>query len=228
MMDRMKQLQEKIAYTFKDEALLKMAVSHRSVPEPNYERLEFLGDSVLDLVIAEALYKIYEQLPEGMLSRYRSKLVCKEALATHAKQLGIGEFLRLGCGEMKTGGANRDSILADALEAIMGAMYLDSDILTVKAWILNLFSDAISFVRDDTNGKDPKTSLQEYVQRRKKRLPIYEVISSTGDANEQSFVVSCTVAEYGICEMGEGNSRRKAEQEAAAKVLVQLPKIRGK
>lgn len=209
----------KLKYQFKDVKLLRMALSHRSANVENYERLEFLGDSVLDLIIAEALYKHYPFLPEGILSRYRSRLVCEASLVALAKQFELGDYLVLGPGELKSGGARRESILADSMEAIMGAIYIDSDFDTVKTLILTWYHDILHSVHSEDEGKDPKTTLQEYLQSKKIPLPRYYMLNVEGDLHDQSFYVRCEVAELNLVAEGTGASRRRAEQSAAKQIL---------
>ncbi|OOZ42028.1 ribonuclease III [Solemya pervernicosa gill symbiont] len=219
MLDR---LQQRLGYRFKDETLLQKALTHRSVGSNNNERLEFLGDAILGMVIAESLFQQYPEEREGALSRRRASIVKGESLAVVARMLNLGEFIKLGPGELKSGGFRRDSILADAVEAILAAIYLDSEINTVRKTILTLFESLIDSSMDPALLKDPKTRLQEYLQSRKIDLPIYEVISISGKDHNQLFQVSCCLASLNINTKGEGGSRRQAEQQAAEKALDEI------
>lgn len=212
-------LLRKLKYQFRDTDLLNQALTHRSVGGKNNERLEFLGDSILSFVIAERLYQQFPGESEGILSRLRASLVKGETLAELARDLDLGEYLSLGQGEMKSGGFRRASILADAFEAIIGAVYLDSNIDEVTSLLLRLFASRLEAISPNVNIKDPKTRLQEYLQGRKEDLPLYELISLEGEAHEQQFVVSCQINGGKSKAQGEGSSRRKAEQAAAEKVL---------
>lgn len=212
-------LLRKLQYQFRDVALLEQALTHRSVGGQNNERLEFLGDSILSFVIAERLFQQFPVESEGVLSRLRASLVKGETLAELARDLDLGDYLSLGQGEMKSGGFRRASILADAFEAIIGAVYLDSDLDEVRSLLLRLFASRLNKISPKANIKDPKTRLQEYLQGRKMDLPIYELVSLEGEAHEQQFVVSCQINSGDSQAEGEGSSRRKAEQAAAEKVL---------
>ena len=217
------ELEKLLGYSFKDPALLGQALTHRSAGSRNNERLEFLGDAILGCVMAGDLYHRYPQAREGLLSRLRSTLVRRESLARIAHGLALGDYLRLGAGERRSGGHARDSILSDALEAVFGAIYLDSDFTTVRACILPLFEERLQSVSRATTLKDSKTRLQEYLQAQQRPLPDYSVVQVSGDAHNQSFRVSCAVAgeEAGSTE-GRGSSRRLAEQDAAEKMLARL------
>lgn len=215
------QLCRKLGYTFKDKSLLQRALTHRSAGKNNNERLEFLGDSVLGFVITEALYEKYSLDNEGKLSRYRSLLVKGDTLAKIARQFNIGDYLYLGGGELKSGGFRRASILADSVEAIIGAIVLDSDIDTAKFCILSWYAERIDNV-DQSILKDPKTRLQEYLQSKKHTLPIYQITLIEGKEHNQLFHVECLVKELGIKVNAQGSSRRNAEQQAAEYVLEQL------
>ena len=215
-------LTRSLQYEFCDATLLEQALTHRSVSGRNNERLEFLGDAILSFVIAERLYQQFPAESEGVLSRLRASLVKGETLAELARDLELGEYLSLGQGEMKSGGFRRASILADAFEAIIGAVYLDSDVDTIRALLLRQFDARLKTISPNATIKDPKTRLQEYLQGRRLELPIYELVSLEGEAHEQQFVVSCEI-NGGECQAkGEGSSRRKAEQAAAEKVLESL------
>ena len=209
----------RLGYEFKDLELLKLALSHRSVGASNNERLEFLGDSIVNFVIAEALYRKFPKAKEGQLSRLRAGLVKGVTLAEVGKELGLGECLRLGTGERKSGGQRRESILADAVEAVIGAIYLDSDMLTCEARILAWFDARLHGLDLETNQKDAKTRLQEYLQARKQELPVYELIQVKGQDHEQVFIMSCQVEMLGKATQAEANSRRIGEQRAAAMAL---------
>ena len=209
----------RLGYDFKDIDLLQLALSHRSVGGNNNERLEFLGDSIVNFVIAEALYRKFPKAKEGQLSRLRPGLVKGVTLAEVGKELGLGECLRLGTGERKSGGQRRESILADAVEAVIGAIYLDSDMLTCETRILAWFDARLYGLNLETNQKDAKTRLQEYLQARKQELPVYELLQVKGQDHEQVFVMSCQVDMLGKATQAEANSRRIGEQRAAAMAL---------
>lgn len=210
-------------YVFDDPALLARALTHRSAGSANNERLEFLGDAVVGLVIAEALYAHWPASDEGALTRARAELVRESALAAIARELNLGERLSLGPGEMKTGGHRRDSILSDALEAVIGAIRLDSDYATCRDAVLPWFDRAIEALPSPQQvGKDAKTRLQEWLQARQLALPAYTLIAESGDDHAKQFRIACTVAEPPRSAEGEGNSRRAAEQAAADAVLAQL------
>lgn len=213
------QLSKKLGYTFQESALLVQALTHRSAKGDHNERLEFLGDSILGFVIAEILYDKFPQENEGDLTRMRSSLVKGVTLAEVARGFNLGEYLILGPGELKSGGHRRDSILEDAVEAIIGAIYIDSDMATCKSLILNWFNQRLNTIKPGQAQKDPKTRLQEYLQGRKIALPLYEVIDTTGQSHNQEFTVRCTTSEIDNAVITKGTSRRKAEQSAAEKVL---------
>jgi ribonuclease III len=212
-------LQTRLQHQFKDIALLQRAVTHRSFSIDHNERLEFLGDSVLGMVIAGILYERLKELPEGDLSRVRANLVRQETLHQLALELRIPEVLRLGEGESKSGGQKRPSILADALEALIGAVYLDAGFETAQALVTRLFKAVDINPQMQAIGKDPKTELQEWLQGRKMRLPIYRVVGTLGAAHEQTFEVECEIDELNLNERGIGSSRRAGEQAAAAVML---------
>ena len=195
--------------------LLHQALTHRSFGSPNNERLEFLGDSILNCVIAARLYQLYPKLPEGDLSRMRAALVKEQTLAEIAGQLNLGDHLMLGEGELKSGGFRRPSILADALEAIIGAAYLDAGFTAAEAMILALYASLLQELDPKKISKDPKTQLQEYLQGCKHALPQYEVVAIRGEAHEQEFEVECMIPSLDIRTIGVGHSRRSAEQNAA-------------
>ena len=208
----------KIGYVFNDKTLLIQAVTHRSAKGLHNERLEFLGDSILGFVIAEALYNKFPDLSEGDLTRMRSSLVKGVTLAKLAADFGLGEFLVLGQGELKSGGHKRESILEDVIEAIIGAVFLDSDLETCKSLILSWFTAHLSVIKPGGH-KDPKTRLQEYLQGRKIPLPQYEVINIEGKSHNQTFTISCTTEVLADVVITKASSRRKAEQTAAQQVL---------
>lgn len=220
----LQRLSEKIGYTFQDEALLKAALTHRSVRGINNERLEFLGDSIVNFVIAEELYKRLPIAKEGELSRLRANLVKGETLAELARELNLGQYLNLGPGELKSGGFRRESILADAVEALIGAIYLDGGIQACQHSILAWYAERLQQEALQMYIKDAKTKLQEYLQAQGLELPIYEVLAIQGEAHEQTFHVSCSVLGLELMAEGIGSSRRKAEQEAAKNLLALIDK----
>jgi ribonuclease-3 len=205
----------KIGYTFNRPELLRQALTHRSHSLPHYERLEFLGDSVLNCAVAGLLFRHFPNLTEGNLSRVRANLVNQQALAEVARGLELGKLVRFGEGEIKSGGERRPSILADALEALLGAVYLDGGFTMAEKVITNLFTPLLQELDTGTPGKDPKTLLQEYLQSRRLALPQYAIIATTGEAHQQHFKVECAISKLNIRTTGEGASRRRAEQEAA-------------
>ncbi|MDG2091365.1 MAG: ribonuclease III [Gammaproteobacteria bacterium] len=215
---------EKISHTFKDKALLKLALSHRSYGKINNERLEFLGDSILGFIIAEILFQRFPQASEGELSRLRAELVKKHTLADIARELSLGESLILGLGEAKSGGAKRDSILADALEAVVSAIYLDAGISACRKEVLSWFVSRLRLLESDEeiSGKDAKTRLQELLQSKQLALPKYLVSELEGKDHEQQFTVSCKVVLCNKAIKGQGTSRREAEQHAASLILEKL------
>lgn len=212
-------VRDRLGYDVRDPALFSAALTHRSAARAHNERLEFLGDAVLNLSIAEFLYRANPQATEGDLSRLRASLVSSQPLAETAAQIGIGEVLRLGSGELKTGGFRRESILADALEAILGAVYLDGGLAEAQRVISALFAQRLEHLPDTDDLKDSKTRLQEYLQSRGLPLPAYEVVRTEGEIHAQTFWVRCEVSSLGRGATGQGLSRRRAEQEAAAVVL---------
>ncbi len=211
----------RLGYHFKDISLLKVALSHRSIGKNNNERLEFLGDSVVGYVIAQELYQRLTDDSEGNLSRYRSLLVKGDTLASIARQFEVGKYLKLGGGELKSGGYRRDSILADAMEAIIGAITLDSDIEQARQCILNWYKTRLDNITS-LDLKDPKTRLQEYLQSRKYELPQYKVVSVNGKEHAQIFQVDCTVTELGQTISAQGKTRRAAEQKSAELMLEKI------
>jgi len=215
-------LGKSLGYRFEDSGLLDAAVTHRSAGSGNNERLEFLGDAVLGHVIAEWLYSTCPDATEGQLSRLRATLVKRETLADIARGLELGEYLRLGSGELKSGGFRRDSILADALEAVLGGILLDGGFETCRACIHRLFAGRFDALSAADELKDPKTRLQEYLQSRKLALPVYAMTRVSGKAHHQQFVVECRIDALEAVATGSGGSRRKAEQSAADNMLEQL------
>ena len=214
----LKRLEKRIGYTFKNFALLKQALTHRSALGEHNERLEFLGDSILSYAISTDLYLRFPKVNEGDLSRMRATLVCGKMLAEIGREFQLGDCLILGPGELKSGGFRRDSIIADGVEAIIGAIFLDSDIDTIKALILKWFASRLSSIQPGISQKDPKTRLQERLQSRKQPLPVYEVIEIKGEAHNQRFTMSCKIEGLEAVQ-GQVTSRRKAEQIAAEKML---------
>ncbi|NBX55450.1 MAG: ribonuclease III [Betaproteobacteria bacterium] len=212
-------LQQRLQHTFNNLALLQQALTHRSHSAEHNERLEFLGDSVLNLAVADLLYQRMSQVPEGELSRMRSNLVRQESLHEQALQLGLPGLIRLGEGELRSGGTKRPSILADALEALIGAIYLDAGHGPAHRLVHRLFDSVELHPHMQTVAKDAKTELQEWLQGRKYKLPIYRVVGTSGAAHQQIFEVECEIPELGRYERGLGSSRRAAEQAAAAMVL---------
>lgn len=211
-----------LGHSFSDPLLLRTALTHRSFGVPNNERLEFLGDGILDCAIAAALFHRFPELPEGDLSRLRANLVNQDALHQLAIALNISEALRLGEGELKSGGALRPSILADALEALFGAIYLDAGFLAAQAVIDKLYAPLLGKLKPGEFQKDAKTRLQEWLQGRKKPLPRYQLLQATGAAHEQRFEVACEIESPPLRTVGNGSSRRIAEQVAADKALKEL------
>ena len=222
MTEPLRLLYRELGYQFTEESILQQALTHRSAANLNNERLEFLGDAILGFVVADELYRAFPDANEGQLSRLRARLVKKETLAAVARNLSLGNYLNLGAGELRTGGHARDSILSDSLEALFGAVYLDSDFRSVRKVVLNLYQKWIADLTPETQGKDPKTRLQEYLQARKHPLPIYNIVEVIGEQHNQHFDVECRVDELDLLGRGSGGSRRMAEQVAAANLLQQL------
>ncbi len=218
-----KQLIQDLGYNFIDGSWLELALTHRSIGSSNNERLVFLGDSILNFIVAEELYLRFQQATEGQLTRMRAHFICEEMLTKLAKAAHIGKYIILGAGEQRSGGHQRASILADCLEAIIGAVYLDSDkdINVVRKVVLGWYGDKFEVFNDKKlqNYKDPKTVLQELMQSKKMQLPEYEIIKVEGERHDQTFYVSCKVVLLGEAVQGVGSSRRKAEQMAALQVL---------
>ncbi len=216
------QVSKKLGYRFKDLKLLEQAITHRSAGACHNERLEYLGDSILGFIIAKALYNKFPDVPEGNLTRMRSTLVKGETLAKLAREFELGDVIRLGPGELKSGGFARDSILADTVEAIIGALYLETDMDTCERLVLAWFDQYLQNLNPDFHPKDSKTRLQEFMQSKKMPLPDYQVSRITGKSHNQTFYVSCRVKPLEQAVQGEGTSRRKAEQDAAMKVIRKL------
>lgn len=224
---QLKSLEQKIGYTFRDISLLDNALTHRSYSGPNNERLEFLGDSILNFTVAEILFVHFPMASEGDLSRLRAALVRGETLAEIAREFALGDYLNLGEGELKSGGFRRPSILSDAVEAIIGAIYLDGGIdhckLCIRQWVEPRLKD-LSLA---TGEKDAKSQLQEWLQARKKPLPVYEVVGTEGDSHNQLFTVSCSVAHLNEIATATAPNRKNAEKEAAHLMLKKLEKSYG-
>lgn len=212
----------RLTHAFTHQGLLEQALTHRSAGAPHNERLEFLGDGIVNLMIAEALFMRWPKADEGALTRARAELVREASLATIARRLDLGSQLTMGPGEMKSGGHRRDSILADALEALVAAIYLDTGFEACRAVVLPWFEDALAALPVGKPEKDAKTRLQEWLQSKQRPLPLYELISESGDDHAKQFVARCTLSEPPLAAEGEGTSRRIAEQAAAAAVLEKL------
>lgn len=221
-MDKFAALMRALDYQFNDPVLLKLALTHRSKGAKNYERLEFLGDSILGFVVADWLYQNYSQLAEGKLSRMRSSLVRKETLALVARQLNLSEYLILGEGELKSGGFNRDSILADTVESIIGALYLDSGFDAASHFIHHNFANHFDNISEASTFKDAKSQLQEAMQKNALSLPSYAIVDTVGEQHEQEFTVECVISDVNIRAVAIAKSRRLAEQKAASDVLEQF------
>ena len=221
-MDKLGRLQQALGYTFRDRSLLELALTHRSAGRSNNERLEFLGDSIVNHVIAEALYSKFPEAREGSLSRMRASLVRGDTLAGIGQDLALGDYLLLGWGGRKGGGHRRRSILADTVEALAGAILLEAGIETCRRCLLNWYHSRLEGLSEEDDGKDPKTRLQEYLQGRGKALPEYDLVDVSGEDHAQLFRVSCRIASPQLRTEGEGRSRRKAEQAAATAALEHL------
>jgi ribonuclease-3 len=215
-------LEERVGYGFSRPELLERALTHRSHGTPHNERLEFLGDSVLNCVIAADLYERFGELPEGDLSRLRARLVRQEALHEIAQGLGLGEQLRLGEGELKSGGSTRPSILADAFEALIGAIFLDGGFASAGEAVKRVYRPLLAGLDPRDLGKDPKTLLQELLQARRVALPQYAVLATRGAAHNQNFEVECVIPGLSVRTTGSGSNRRAAEQEAALRAFEQI------
>jgi ribonuclease-3 len=217
-------LQQSLGYTFVRSELLVQALTHRSYGAVNNERLEFLGDSVLNCSVARALYDAFPELPEGSLSRLRANLVRQETLAEIAAALKLGDTLLLGEGELKSGGFRRPSILADALESLFGAIFLDAGFEEAQRVVRRLFDPLVEKIDPTASGKDAKTQLQEMLQSRRLPLPDYRLVDTRGEAHDQSFIVECVLTKPSLSTRGVGKSRRAAEQEAARQACAALQK----
>ena len=222
MSSALNRLQRKLGYTFRDQELMLLALTHRSFAGRNNERLEFLGDAILNFIAGEALFERFPQAREGQLSRLRARLVKGETLAVLARGFDLGEYLRLGSGELKSGGFRRESILADALEALIGAIYLDAGMEAARERVLAWLSSEIKDLTLVDTNKDPKTRLQEFLQSRGGELPQYEVVDIQGEPHCRTFFVQCSIALLSDTTQGQGASRRIAEQVAAAAALAAL------
>lgn len=215
-------LVSQLGHEFNNINLVERALTHRSLGANNYERLEFLGDSVLEFIISAYLYEKFPELSEGELTRLRASLVRKESLAKLARELKLGRCLKLGIGELKSGGHDRDSILADTMEALFGAIFIDGGIEAARQVVLRLYHPMLQSVDPGTIRKDPKTRLQEFLQKRSLPIPVYEIIKVSGVAHAQHFRVCCDVKGLDKSIEGEGRTRRAAEQDAASKILEEL------
>ena len=220
--DALKALSRQLDYTFNDESLLIEALTHRSAASVNNERLEFLGDGILNFVIASWLFQRYPSMQEGDLSRLRASLVNKDSLASIARDLDIGDYIELGSGELKSGGRRRESILADAVEAVFGAVYVDRGFDTCRELVLRLYADKLENIPDVQTLKDPKTRLQELLQSHRYPLPAYTVLEVSGKAHNQVFKVECSIENLDCVTTAQGKSRRKAEQAAAQLAIEEL------
>ena len=212
-------IEDTIGYKFRDTSLLELALTHRSHGRHNNERLEYLGDAILGFLIAEVLYQKYPTQKEGVLTRLRASLVNKQTLAELGRSLGLGDYLQLGSGEKKSGGWRRDSILANAIEALIGAIYLDSDMLACRNFVLSLYGSLLTDLSLNNLEKDPKTELQEYLQAQKRPLPMYTVISEEGEAHKRKFTIACEIDGVNKNITATGKSKRIAEQTAARMAL---------
>jgi ribonuclease-3 len=219
---KQRQLESALGHEFADSSLLSLALTHRSYGSSNNERLEFLGDSILNFLIADALYQQFPACREGDLSRMRSGLVKGETLAELAREFDLGEYLLLGSGELKSGGHRRESILADTVEALIAAIYFDAGMERCKERVLQWYASRLQAITSESNHKDAKTQLQEYLQARKQPLPSYKLLHTSGSEHQQHFEIACTVSLLNHAVMGSGSNRRNAEQAAAVSVLNQL------
>lgn len=215
-------LEQRLGYHFEDQRQLQLALTHRSHGATNNERLEFLGDSILNFVVGEELFKRFPEVREGQLSRLRSQMVKGETLAELAREFELGDCLVLGEGEMKSGGSNRDSILADSVEAIIGAIYLASGLDVCRERVLSWFASRLNQLGLNTSAKDSKSRLQEYMQAQRQPLPEYQVVDVSGEGHAQMFTIECSVALSKKSTSATASNRREAEKQAAAQMLVQL------
>lgn len=228
MSEDLARLQRALGYRFQDESALTRALTHRSVGHDNYERLEFLGDALLNFAIGEAVFQRMPKAAEGDLSRMRATLVREETLAVAARRIELGEVVRLGSGELKSGGFRRDSILADALEAVIGAVYLDGGFAAARDLCLHLLAPELDHLPDPATLKDSKTRLQEYLQAAGRPLPEYAVLSEDGPPHRRSFRIRCRLPDDGTESSGEGASRKFAEQQSAERMLHSLIEAGGR
>jgi ribonuclease III len=212
-------LEQSLGHVFSNKKYLATALTHRSAGQDNNERLEYLGDALLGFIIAETLYLQYPAASEGELTRVRATLVKGDTLVSLAHKLNLGDYLKLGSGEMKSGGWHRKSILSNTAEAIIGAVYLDAGLQTCRKIVLNLYHDLLQQVSPDKLIKDPKTRLQEYLQARQHELPVYKIVAEEGKAHNRTFTVQCVITDMDIKVKADGRSRRSAEQSAAQMVL---------
>lgn len=217
-------LEEAINYNFKDPQYLEIALTHRSVGRGNNERLEYLGDALLGFIIADVIFQKFHQATEGELTRLRSYLVKGETLTKLGRELKLGEHIKLGLGEIKSGGCHRDSIHANTLEAIIGAIYLDAGMDVCREFVISLYHQLLLEISLDKLSKDPKTTLQELLQSQKLTLPVYQLLSESGDAYERIFNIACIIVEPSVSVHAKGSSKRMAEQAAAEKALSVLNK----
>ncbi len=222
----LKILQKAILYQFNDISLLTRALTHRSAKSQHNERLEFLGDAILGSVIAAQLFTQFPKADEGKLSRLRAFLVKEKALFEIARELDLGDYIQLGSGELKSGGFRRASILSDAFEALIGAVYLDSDFSVARDFILNLYQTRLDSLSMEMAQKDPKTQLQEWLQARNIETPVYEVVRSQGKDHAKTYWVKCEVNYQSLVSEGTGASRRKAEQSAATEILEKIKRAK--
>ena len=211
-----------LGYDFNDKSLLKLALTHRSYSKDNNERLEFLGDAVLDLILSDTLYREYSLTDEGNLSRMRASIVNERSLSLVASQLLINEYLILGLGEASSGGSQRDSILANTLEAILGAIFVDGGYHSVEGIILRIFKNNIDSINPESDYKDSKSQLQEFLQQQQKDLPQYQLIDTTGEKHDQEFLIECVIDNGNIITTASGKSIKIAEQKAASEALKRL------
>lgn len=218
------ELCRKLKYHFNNPSLLKLALTHRSSHDVNNERLEFLGDSIVNCVMAEALYHQFPNAQEGQLSRWRATLINRDTLGDLGRGFDLGRYMILGPGELKSGGSERHSILSCTMEAVIGAVYLDGGFLAVRECLMRWYEPLLSNITQATSHKDPKTALQEYLQGKHLPLPIYQVESVEGEAHQQHFTVSCQIEGFAEKVIGKGTSRRRAEQDSASIMLGKIKK----
>jgi len=216
------ELCRKLGYQFKEIQLLKTALTHRSSQNENNERMEFLGDSIVNFIVAEALYLRFPHSQEGALSRWRASLINRDTLADLARTFDLGRYMHLGAGELKSGGSGRQSILSCAMEALIGGIYMDGGFEPVRTCILQWYEPFLNNLMSAASHKDPKTVLQEYLQKQHQPLPVYQVESVEGEAHQQIFVVSCQIEGRPDKAIGRGTSRRRGEQDAAEQMLGKL------